>query len=42
MKDIGIDVRPPDRDCNDKNCPFHGDLVVRGQILTGKVIKTYE
>ncbi|RLI86719.1 MAG: 30S ribosomal protein S17 [Archaeoglobales archaeon] len=42
MKDIGIDVRPPERECEDKNCPFHGDLVVRGQILTGKVIKTYE
>ncbi|HIP63413.1 MAG TPA: 30S ribosomal protein S17 [Archaeoglobus profundus] len=41
VKDIGIDVKPPERECNDKNCPFHGDLRVRGQILTGKVIKTY-
>ncbi len=42
MKDIGIDVKPPERGCNDKNCPFHGNLRVRGQILTGKVIKTYQ
>jgi len=42
VKDIGIDVKPPERECNDKNCPFHGDLRVRGQILTGTVVKTYE
>lgn len=42
MKDIGIDVKPPERECDDKNCPFHGNLRVRGQILTGKVIKTYQ
>ena len=41
VKDIGLDVKPPKRECNDKNCPFHGDLRVRGQILTGKVVKTY-
>jgi small subunit ribosomal protein S17 len=42
MRDIGIDVKPPEKECDDKNCPFHGNLPVRGQILRGKVVKTYE
>ncbi len=42
VKDIGIDVKPPERECNDKNCPFHGDLRVRGQILRGRVVKVYQ
>ncbi|WP_456329816.1 30S ribosomal protein S17 [Archaeoglobus sp.] len=41
MRDIGIDVKPPERECVDKNCPFHGTLSVRGQLLRGKVVKTY-
>ncbi len=36
--DIGIDVKPPKKKCNDRNCPFHGHLKVRGQILEGKVV----
>lgn len=35
---IGIDVKPPEKECSDRNCPFHGSLKVRGQILQGKVI----
>ncbi len=42
VKDIGIDVKPPEGECNDKNCPFHGDLRVRGQILRGRVVKVYQ
>ena len=42
MRDIGIDVKPPERECDDKNCPFHGNLSVRGQIFRGRVVKTYE
>lgn len=41
MRDIGIDVKTPDGVCNDENCPFHGKLSVRGQILRGKVLKVY-
>lgn len=37
-KDIGIDVREPNKICNDRNCPFHGSLSVRGQIFSGVVI----
>jgi small subunit ribosomal protein S17 len=36
--DIGIDIKPPKTTCGDKNCPFHGTLKVRGQIIEGKVI----
>lgn len=37
-RDIGIDVPKPRRRCDDKNCPFHGTLSVRGQILEGIVV----
>jgi len=40
MKMIGIEVKEPENTCNDKNCPFHGTLPVRGIILTGKVVST--
>jgi small subunit ribosomal protein S17 len=39
-KDIGIDVQPPESVCEDDNCPFHGTLPVRGQIIYGKVVST--
>ncbi len=38
MRDIGVDVKPPEKSCDDKNCPFHGHLKVRGQIIEGKVV----
>jgi len=34
---IGIDVQEPKEKCEDPNCPFHGTLPVRGQILEGIV-----
>ncbi|MDR3291648.1 MAG: 30S ribosomal protein S17 [Methanobrevibacter sp.] len=34
---IGLDVPEPKSVCNDPNCPFHGTLSVRGQILEGIV-----
>ena len=37
-KDIGIDVKPPEMGCDDKYCPFHGKLSVRGQIIKGKIM----
>ncbi|RMF90569.1 MAG: 30S ribosomal protein S17 [Methanobacteriota archaeon] len=37
-KDIGIDVAPPKKECSDPNCPFHGHLKVRGQIIKGRVV----
>ena len=37
VKNIGIDVVPPVSECSDPNCPFHGSLSVRGQIIDGVV-----
>jgi small subunit ribosomal protein S17 len=37
-KNIGINVTPPEAECQDPNCPFHGSLSVRGQTLDGKVV----
>ena len=37
VKNIGSEVAAPQRECNDPNCPFHGDLSVRGQIIDGVV-----
>ena len=30
--------KKPAKTCNDRNCPFHGELSVRGRILEGVVI----
>jgi len=38
MRDIGLDVKVPEKDCNDPNCPFHGTLPVRGQVFDCKVV----
>jgi small subunit ribosomal protein S17 len=37
VRNIGLNVKVPTESCNDKNCPFHGTLPVRGQIFTGIV-----
>lgn len=37
VRDIGVDVEPPKKSCTDQNCPFHGRLPVRGQIIEGVV-----
>ena len=34
---VGIEVTEPKEKCDDPNCPFHGTLPVRGQILEGIV-----
>ena len=39
-RDIGYDVKPPEKICEDPNCPFHGTLPVRGKILEGIVKST--
>ena len=36
-RNIGLNVKPPSDKCDDKNCPFHGTLPVRGQVITGVV-----
>jgi small subunit ribosomal protein S17 len=38
VRDIGVDVAPPKSSCEDVDCPFHGKLSVRGQIIEGVVV----
>ena len=35
---IGFNVPSPIKECTDDNCPFHGSLSVRGQIIEGTVV----
>ena len=37
-KNIGLLVNPPKTECNDKQCPFHGKLSVRGKLFEGNVV----
>jgi small subunit ribosomal protein S17 len=39
-RDIGLDVRAPKTPCDDRHCPFHGRLSLRGQVLEGTVVST--
>ena len=34
---IGLDVEVPKRQCNDRHCPFHGRMSIRGKLFDGKV-----
>jgi small subunit ribosomal protein S17 len=38
MRDSGLDVRVPDKACDDPKCPFHGNLSVRGQVFNCTVV----
>ncbi|MHA1693773.1 MAG: 30S ribosomal protein S17 [Candidatus Helarchaeota archaeon] len=40
VRNIGIGVPPPKRECNDPKCPFHGNLSIRGRIFEGKIVST--
>jgi small subunit ribosomal protein S17 len=33
-----LTLKKPKKSCDDKNCPFHGGLSVRGRVLDGVVI----
>ncbi len=39
-RNIGLNVKNPTEVCTDKNCPFHGTLPVRGQVISGIVSST--
>ncbi|MCD6479798.1 30S ribosomal protein S17 [Candidatus Bathyarchaeota archaeon] len=30
--------KPPERECDDPRCPFHGHLKIRGKVLEGVVV----
>ena len=40
VRQIGLDVPIPEGECQDKKCPFHSNLSVRGQVIEGEVIST--
>jgi small subunit ribosomal protein S17 len=33
-----LNIKGPEKECNDKNCPFHGNLATRGYLVSGEVI----
>lgn len=37
---LGLGVAEPADPCTDDNCPFHGELAVRGQVIEGTVAST--
>nr|AJS12257.1 30S ribosomal protein S17P [uncultured archaeon] len=39
-KNIGIQVSVPKEECDDKNCPFHGVLICRGNSFEGVVVSS--
>ena len=41
VRNIGIpNVEPPEKTCDDAQCPFHGNLSVRGRVMEGIVTST--
>ena len=41
VRNIGIpNIEPPEKTCDDNNCPFHGNLSVRGRVMEGIVTST--
>lgn len=39
-RNIGLDIEIPERECNDKKCPFHSTLGVRGEVVRAVVVST--
>ncbi len=39
-RDIGLGVPAPAGTCEDRHCPFHGHLTVRGSVFDGEVVST--
>ncbi|MFA6088964.1 MAG: 30S ribosomal protein S17 [Candidatus Woesearchaeota archaeon] len=37
-RNIGLDVVPPKKTCDDSHCAFHGTLPVRGYVFEGIVV----
>ena len=41
MRNIGVPVAAPKKECDDLRCPFHGTLPVRGRVLEGVVMSDH-
>ena len=37
-RDLGLGFSPPKKSCNDPNCPYHGNLKIRGMMIEGKIV----
>jgi small subunit ribosomal protein S17 len=37
---MSLTFKQPKKSCDDKNCPFHGTLPVRGRVLDGVVVSS--
>ncbi|NQU79832.1 30S ribosomal protein S17 [Candidatus Woesearchaeota archaeon] len=37
-RNIGLGTKLPSTACSDKNCPYHGNIKIRGKQFTGKVV----
>jgi len=37
---IGLNLKPPEKKCDDEKCPWHGTLSVRGKVFDGVVKST--
>ena len=37
-RNIGLELKPPGKNCADRNCPFHGYLPVRKKTIEGRVV----
>jgi len=35
---VALVLKKPKKTCEDRNCPFHGELPIRGRILEGVVV----
>jgi small subunit ribosomal protein S17 len=38
MSTAGLEVAAPKKKCDDSRCPFHGNIKVRGRLLTGRAV----
>ena len=34
---IGIDVKPPEANCEDEKCAWHGKIAIRGRVFKGQI-----
>ncbi len=39
MKKEILGVKAPKKECTDGKCPFHGEINVKQELFTGKVVK---
>ncbi len=37
---MSLAFKKPGKKCNDRNCPFHGTLSIRGRVLEGYVVSS--